>query len=154
RRFVQLDARDDDVLSKLTRLAEAGEVLVVLDTVAASWRAVANLERALPELNPRRYLLATAIPGPILIIACPAGLRRVAGLAPDLFSVHTARFVFSGGADRGLDDQPDWLLSDHEFVGLLGIDPSFGFADWSLVPRIVREPPRPPERLFGRDAVL
>jgi len=154
RRFVKLDARDEDVLAKLVSLADAGEVLVVLDTVAASRCAVAALERCLLDLNPRRDLLATTIPGPLVIVARPDGLRRIADLAPDLFSVHTARFRLFGGAEPGLEEQPEWLLSDHEFVGLLGIDPSFGFADRSRVPKIVVEPPRPPERLFGRDAVL
>src|SRR5690606_2500513 len=81
-------------------------------------------------------------------------LRRVADLAPDLFSVHTASFRFYGGADLVFEEQPEWLLSDHEFVGLLGIDPSFGFADRSHVPRIAREPPQPPTTLFGREALL
>lgn len=154
RRFVSLDARDDDVLERLVGLADGGDALVVLDTVAASRRASAALDRCLLELNPRRDLLVERIPGPLIMVVRPDGLRRVADLAPDLFSVHTASFRLFGGVDLALDEQPEWLLSDHEFVGLLGIDPSFGFADRSRVPKIVREPPRPPERLFGREALL
>ncbi len=153
RRSVRLDARDADALERLTSGGDDG-VLVVLDTVDPSRRDRPALDRCLLELNPRRDLLVERVAGPIVVVTRPDGLRRFADLAPDLFSVHTAAFRLFGGADLRLDERPEWLLADHEFVGLLGIDPSFGLADRSRVPKIVREPPQPPERLFGREELL
>ncbi|NVB42862.1 hypothetical protein G6O69_33890 [Pseudenhygromyxa sp. WMMC2535] len=153
RALVELDAADEDVVSQLRALHGEAAALIVLDTVGASRRASEQLASCLRTLNPLRDQLAAELSSPVLMILRPDGLRRLSDLAPDLFSVHTARFRFVGGEHPTLEDRPRWLILDHECAGLLGIDPSFGPADRSREPTLAREPPQP-GLLIGRELEL
>lgn len=115
--------------------------LSMLRTLQASREDVQALERCFLQINPRRDAIARRHVGPLLVVCRPDGLRRIADIAPDFYSVHTGLWVLEAPAWES--PQPVWMLFDHEAIGLLGLDSSFRVYDGQAIPSFRLPPPVP-----------
>lgn len=131
RRVIELLARRDQRLELLDARANGDQapvrellrrrasVFFVLRSVEASRSDVEALERCLAQLNVRRDQLVAR--GHVLVIVLRRdAVARMLDVAPDLYSVHRARFRFA----RLVEPRPDplWLIEDHEYAAVLDDD--------------------------------
>lgn len=117
--LVVLDARSSGEQAPVRELMRTRQSVVALRSVEASRWDVEALERCLVQLNARRDRLA--VRGHVLVIVLRRDeVARMIDVAPDLYSVHRARFRFARLVKPR--PMPLWLLSDQEFAALLDDD--------------------------------
>ncbi len=117
--LVMLDARSSDDEAPVRELLRRQHASMVLRCVEASRRDGEALERCLVQLNARRDQIAAR--GHVLVVVLRRdAVVRMLDVAPDLYSVHRARFRFA----RLVRPRPApmWLLTDQEFAAVVDHD--------------------------------
>lgn len=117
--FVQLDARESDARAPVRELLQRRGERVVLRSVEASRSDIEALERCLVQLNMRRDQIV-AHEHVLVIVLRRDAVARMIDVAPDLYSVHRARFRFARLVQPR--PAPAWLLRDTEFAAVLDDD--------------------------------
>jgi hypothetical protein len=117
--LVVLDARESGEQAPVRELLRRRGDRVVIRSVEASRSDVESLERCLVQLNMRRDQLVEREHVLVIVLRRDA-VARMIDVAPDLYSVHRARFRFARLVVPR--PAPAWLLSDVEFAAVLDDD--------------------------------
>lgn len=117
--LMALDARSSGDEAPVRELLRTRDRLAVLRGVEASRWDLEALDRCLVQLNARRDQIAARAHALVIVLRRDASARML-DVAPDLYSVHRARFRFA----RLIPPQPTplWLLTDEEFAAVLDDD--------------------------------
>jgi hypothetical protein len=117
--LVALDVRESGEQAPVRELLRRRGERVVVRGVEASRSDIEGLERCLVQLNMRRDQIVER--GHVLVIVLRRdAVARMIDVAPDLYSVHRARFRFARLVQPR--PAPAWLLTDAEFAAVLDDD--------------------------------
>ncbi|MCA9681401.1 MAG: hypothetical protein KC457_04330 [Myxococcales bacterium] len=111
-----LDARATGEDAPVRALLRGTGQIAVLRSVEASRWDIEGLERCLVQLNARRDQIA-AQGGRLVLVLRRDAVERMLDVAPDLYSVHRARFRFARLEDPW--SEPRWLISAAEYAALV-----------------------------------
>jgi hypothetical protein len=130
---VVLDAQQGGEHTPVRELLRRRGKRVVIRSVEASRSDIEALEHCLVQLNTRRDQIVEHEHVLVIVLRRDA-VARIIDVAPDLYSVHRARFRFARLVQPR--PAPAWLLSDQEFAAVLDDDGrpfDVRLADYSLL---------------------